>query len=254
MNRLALFALLLATPALAQDMGLETVTVRGSSLVGVWHGTLGQSGFRGLFGNLTGMTPLKLGQMVPVYCRIAPVQDELEMSCHQFGYMGRVTMADDLVRIGGVRMAFEGEQPDVNTLRGHFRSRSWLGLSQVNPAVAEAVRVVPHADAPDRAGNASLLRQVLEQGLAAVPHDTEAMKKRGSNFTLPKTSLVQSISYLGQETKWDWPPPPGTRADIMNLPSRPDFFSVYLVRFADGELLCGLHQRDDGVMDAFGCV
>ena len=40
----------------------------------------------------------------------------------------------------------------------------------------------------------------------------------------------------------------------MNLPNRPDFFSVYLVRFADRELLCGLHQRDDGVLDAFGCV
>lgn len=40
----------------------------------------------------------------------------------------------------------------------------------------------------------------------------------------------------------------------MNLPNRPDFFSVYLVRFADGELLCGLHQRDDGMLDAFGCV
>jgi hypothetical protein len=254
MKCLALFALLIATPALAQDEELEPVTVRGWSLVGVWHGTLGQSGFRGLLGNLTGMTPMKLGQMVPVYCRIARVQNELEMSCPQFGTMGRVTIADGLVRIGGRRMAFEGEQPDVNSLRGRFRSRSRLGLSQVNPVVAEAVRVVPHADAPDRTGKASLLRRILEQDLTAVPHDAEAMKKNGSKLPLPKIGLVQSISYLGQETKLDWPPPPGTKADIMNLPNRPDFFSVYLVRFADGELLCGLHQRDDGVLDAFGCV
>lgn len=80
------------------------------------------------------------------------------------------------------------------------------------------------------------------------------MKKNRSNLTVPKIGPVQSLSYLGQETKWDWPPPPGTKADIMNLPNRPDFFSVYLVRFADGELLCGLHERDDGVLDAFGCV
>ena len=163
-------------------------------------------------------------------CSIAAspaVQDELEMSCPQFGSMGRVTVADGLVRIGGSRMAFEGEQPDVNTLRGHFRSRSWLGLKQVNPAVAEAVRVVPPPDAPDTTGKASLLRQILEQGLTAVPHDAEAMQKKRSNLTLPKVGLVQSISYLGQETKWDWPPPPGTKADIMNLPNRPDFFSVY---------------------------
>jgi hypothetical protein len=222
--------------------------------VGVWHGTLGQSGFRGLFGNLTGMTPMKLGQMVLVYCRVAPVQDELEMSCHQFGNVGRVTAADGLVRIGGSRLAFEGEQPDVNTLRGHFRSRSRLGFSQVNPAVAEAVRVVPQAEAPDNTGKAELLRRILEEGLASVPQDAEAMKKNGSRLTLPNAGPVQSISYLGQETKLDWPPPPGTRVDIMNLPNRPDFFSVYFVRFADGELLCGLHQREDGVLDAFGCV
>jgi hypothetical protein len=246
--------LLLAAPALAQDAALETVTIRGSSLVGVWHGNLGQSAFRGLFGSLTGMTPMKLGQNVPVYCRIAPAEDALEMLCHQFGSMGPVTVADGLVRIGGSRMAFEGEQPDINTLRGRFRSRSWLGLKKDNPAVAEAVRVVPQADGPDTAGKAALLRRIFDEGLAAVPQDAESMKKNHTRLTLPELGPMQSIAYLGQESRWYWPPPPGTKADIMNLPNHPDFFSVYLVRFADGELLCGLHQRDDGVLDAFGCV
>jgi hypothetical protein len=239
MRRLALFGLLLATMALAQeDTQLETVTVHGRSLVGVWHGTLGQSSFRrGFFGKLTGMTPMTLGQMVPVYCRIARVENELEMSCPQFGKMGRVTIADGIVRFGGNQMYFEGEQPDANSLRGRFRSRSWVGLRQDSPVSAEAVRVVPQADAPDKSGKAALLRRILEEGLTAVPQDAEAMKKNRSNLTLPKIGRVRSISYLGQETKWDWPPPPGTKADIMNLPNRPDFFSVYSVRFADGELL-----------------
>jgi hypothetical protein len=254
MKRFALIALLAATSALAQDTQLETVTARGRSLVGVWHGTLAQSAFRGLFGNLTGITPMKLGQLVPVYCRIAPVQGELEIFCHQFGSLGRVTNTDGIVRIVGSRMSFQGEQPDVNTLRGRYRSRSWLGLSKASPTIAEAVRVVPQADAPDGAGKTALLRQILESGLTAVPQDAQAMKNNRSRLTVPQVGPVQSISYLGQETKWDWPPPPGTRADIMNLPNRPDFFSVYLVRFADGEQLCGLHQRDDGVLDAFGCV
>ena len=120
-------------------------------------------------------------------------------------------MAGGLVRIGGDRMAFEGEQPDVNRLRGHFRSRSRLGLSQVNPVVAEAVRVLPQADAPDNTGKAALLRRILQEGLPAVPQDAEAMKKNGSRLTLPNVGTVQSISYLGQETKLDWPPPPGTQ-------------------------------------------
>lgn len=253
MIRLVLCGMLLVTTAFAQDTELEPVTIRGKALVGVWHGTLGQSGFRGLFGNLTGMTPMKLGQVVPVYCRIARVQDELEMSCPQFGSMGRVTLADGRIRIGGSRVAFEGEQPDMNRLRGRFHSRSWLGLSQVSPIVAEAVRVVPQAEPIDAAGKTSLLRQILEQGLSAVPHDAEAMKRNHSNRLPSKVGQVRGIFYLGQETKWDWPPPPGTRADIMNLPGRPDFFSVYLVRVADDEMLCGLHQRDDGVLDAIGC-
>ena len=159
-----------------------------------------------------------------------------------------------LVRIGGSRMAFVGEQPDATHLRGHFRSTSWLGVSRKNPATAEAVRITPQVDAPDRAGKAPLLRRILEQGLEGVPQDVEAMRKNETTRTLPKLGAVQSLSYLGQETKWDWPPPPGVKQDITHLPSRPDFFSVYFVRFADGERLCGLHQRADGVLDAFRCV
>lgn len=254
MKRFALAALLLATPAMAQDTATETVTVNASSLVGVWHGTLVQSGFRGLFGALTGVSPMTFGQMAEAFCRIAPAGDGLEMTCLQFGINGRVTAEDGHVRIGSRRMAFEGEQPDAAHLRGHFRSTSWLGASRENPAVAEGVRVTPQADAPDKAGRASLLRRILGQGLAGVPQDADAMKKNGSIVTLPKLGAIQAIAYLGHETKLDWPPPPGTKPDIMHIPNRPDFFSVYLVRFSEGERLCGLHQREDGVLDAFRCV
>lgn len=255
MKRLALLALLFATPAAAEDTQIESVTVNGRSLAGVWHGTLVQSGFRSLLSNLAGVSPLTFGQMVPAFCRIAPLKNDLEMSCMQFGdEMGRATIEDNIVRIGGSRMTFEGDQPDINRLRGHFRSRSWLGIARENPTVAEAIRVVPQADTPDKAGKAPLLRRILEQGLNAAPHDADAMKKNDSVLILPKLGAVQSLSYLGQETKWDWPPPPGVEQDIMNIPNRPDFFSVYFVRFAEGERLCGLHQRDDGVLDAFRCV
>ena len=256
MKRLAIAMLLFAAPAMAQDAATETVTVNANSLVGVWHGTLAQSGFRSLFGALTGVNPMAFGQMAEAFCRIAPAKDELEMSCLQFGISGRVTLADGHVRIGGSRMAFEGEQPDAMHLRGHFRSTSWLGTSRENPALAEAVRIVPQPDAPDKAGKAPLLRRILDQGLASVPQDADAMKKNDSVITLPKLGPVQSLSYLGQETKWDLPPPGPEMdmLDIMHLPNRPDFFSVYLVRFADGERLCGLHQREDGVLDAFRCV
>jgi hypothetical protein len=176
------------------------------------------------------------------------------MLCVEFGVFGRVTVKDGHIRIGDSRIAFEGEQPDATHLRGHFRASSWMGISRENPALAEAVRVKPDPDTPDKAGEAPLLRHILEQGLTAVPQDAGAMKKNDSIFNLPKLGAVESLSYLGQETKMDWPPPSGVEPDIMHIPSRPDFFSVYLVRFAQGEQLCGLHQRDDGVLDAFRCV
>jgi len=31
-------------------------------------------------------------------------------------------------------------------------------------------------------------------------------------------------------------------------------FSAYQVEFANGQRLCGIHQRDDGVLDGFLCV
>ena len=254
MKRLALALTLLAAPAMAQDAPVESVTAYGSSLVGVWHGTLVQSGFWALLDALTRISPATFGQMGNAFCRIAPVKNELEMSCFQFGKAGRVTVDGDHVRIGGSRMAFEGGQPDSTHLRGHFRSTSWLGASRENPVVAEAVRLAPQSDAPDTSGKAPLLRRILEQGLAAVPQDADAIKKNGPAFTQPALGPVQSLSYLGQETKWDWPPPPGVKPDIMHIPNRPDFFSVYLVTFAQGERLCGLHQRDDGVLDALHCV
>jgi hypothetical protein len=250
----ALLALLLGAPALAQDTPMEPVIVSGGSLEGVWHGALGQSGFRGLVGNLTGITPLKLGQTAVIYCRIAPLGKDLQMLCPQFGTMGWVTVGDGLVRIRSGSMTFEGWQPEANRLRGRFRSRTWLGISRESPATAEAVRVVLRADAPDAGGKASLLRRILEEGLASVPQDVEGLKRNGANLTLPRIGPIESLTYLGQEAKWDWPPPPGTKPDIMNLPHRPDFYSVYLVRWAEGELLCGLHQRDDDVLDGFACV
>jgi hypothetical protein len=256
MRRLLAPFCLLATlsTAWAQDAPVETILVNGSSLVGVWHGTLMQSGFWGLLGSLTRMSPATFGQMGDAFCRIAPVKDELDMSCFQLGGGLRVTVEDGHVRIGNSRLAFEGEQPDATHLRGHFRSTSWLGASRENPAVAEAVRLMPQADAADAAGKAPLLRRILAQGLEDVPRDAEALKKNESVLTLPKLGAVQSLAYLGQETKWDWPPPPGVKGDIMHIPSRPDFFSVYFVRFAEGERLCGLHQREDGALDAFRCA
>jgi hypothetical protein len=257
MKRLAVVLIFLSVPVSAQNASVETVTAYGNSLAGVWHGDLLQYGiWSGFFSFFSAP---KLQGVAEAFCRIGPQQDALEMSCLQGWRSAPVTTDGTHVHFGRSRgdgASFDGELLSATQLNGHFQIRRW-GIAHENPAVADASRVKPDPAAPDKAGRATLLRRILGEGLANVPHDNDAMKKNGVT-DFPKLGAVQSVAYLGQKTKWD-NPQPGTKLDLDHLqlddfPHRPDFFSVYDVLFDNGELLCGLHQRDDGALDAFQCV
>lgn len=247
MKHLALLALLLATPARAQDMPVESVTAYGNSLVGVWRvGTPVYVAASGLFSSF------RWGPEAQHFCRITPRDEELAMFCTT-GVVGTwtVTAATNHVHFAWgtmlLRMVLDGELQDRDHFRGRFQIKV-SGITTESPTSYDSMRVLPDADAPDGGGMASLLRRILDQGFSGMPQDAGAMKKNESNVTLPKLGAIRSIAYLGQE-KPDQPPP-GTKP----IPSGPDFFSVYFVRFAEGERLCGLHQREDGALDAFRCV
>jgi hypothetical protein len=203
------------------------------------------------------LTAPTFGPRVDAFCRIAQRKSNLEMSCLQVeGPPATVTTDGTNVHFAwGTmmrRLVLDVERVSAAHFRGHVQLKQW-GITYENPAFADATRVTPDPAAPDKAGKAALLRQVLGEGLAGVPQDADAMKKNDSSLSLPKLGTIQATTYLGQETKWDLPPP-GSKPDMAHLPNRPDFFSVYYVAFADGARLCGLHQRDDGVLDAFRCV
>lgn len=237
MKHLALLTLLLATPAMAQDMPVESVTTYGNSLVGVWRvGTPDYVAASGFF------SPFRWGPEGLHFCRIAPRDEELTMFCTT-GVVGTWTVEaeDNHVHFAWgsmlLRLALDGELQDMDHVRAHFQVKI-SGITYESPTSYDSVRVLPDADMPDGGGMAGLLRRILEQGFADVPQDVGATKKNDSIVTPPKLGAIRSIAYLGQD-KLDQPPP-GTKP----IPNRPDFFSVYFVRFAEGERLCGLHQRD----------
>jgi hypothetical protein len=255
MMRLAAALLLLTAPAMAQNKPAETVTVYGSTLVGLWRGGLVQYLAKDSF-----FSPLRWGPLHDAFCRIAPRQDGLEASCLQLGQTATVTADGNHVHFAWgtmmVRLVMDGEMMSAGHIRGHFQAKL-LGITLENPALSESIRVTPDPAAPDKGSKAALLRRILEEGPSGVPHDDAglAMKWNGHVTAAPKLGAVGAITYLGQETYWGTPPPPeGTKPDPAGLPDWPDFFSVYYVAFADGERLCGLHQRDDGVLDGFRCV
>ena len=246
MKRLAAaLLLLLSAPAIAQDAPVETVTV--NSLAGLWHGNLLQFSVRdGLFSRP------KFGPAFDVFCRISPRQDALEISCLQLQQTGTVPAGGDRVHFAWGAMIFDGELVGAGHVRGHFQTK-FAGITFENSDFTDARRVAPDSTAPDKAGKAVLLRRIIDDGLAGVPHDDEAITRNGGVTNPPKLGTIQAIAYLGQETKLDIPLA-GGKPDLARLPNRPDFFSVYYVKFAEDTRLCGLHQREDGVLDGFRCV
>jgi hypothetical protein len=252
MKRLAAITILLVTPAIAQDAPVESVTAYGKSLVGLWRVS------RPNYVAVTGFfSTIQWGPLHDTFCRIAPRNDDLEMHCPLGWQTAAVTADGDHVHFAwGTLMArgiLDGEMVSAGHFRGHFQIKV-SGFTFESSDFAEAARVTPDPAAPGKAGKAMLLRQILDDGWTSVPHDADAMKNTESRDP-PKLGAVQAVTYLGQETKWGTPPPPPGKTPGPNrIPDQPDFFSVYLVGFAEGERLCSLHQREDGVLDAFHCV
>ena len=244
-----------ALPATAQDKPVESVTVYGSTLVGVWR-----AGLPLYAGKASIFSPLIWGPLRDTFCRITPRQNDLEASCLQlFGQNPTVTTDGTHVHFAMgtmmARLVMDGDLVSAEHIRGHFQAKL-VGIALEDSAVSEIIGVTPDPATSDKGGKAALLRRILEEGLSDVPYDDAAigMWWHGQIAAVPKLGAVRTIAYLGQETYWGTPPPPEGAKNWHARPDRPDFFSVYLVDFADGERLCGLHQRDDGVLDGFHCV
>lgn len=241
-RRLVIALMLLAVPVMAQDAPVETVNAYGSSLVGIWRvGRPSSIAVTGFF------SPIKWGEERQQFCRIIANRDDLQAICTTGGpfQAGTVSMEGNHVHFAWgtmmLRMVLDGEMLDTGHLRGRFQFKV-SGITAQSPASYEAVRVLPDATAPDHGGQGETLRRILEQGFAQVPHD-------GGQRTLPEPPQlgpVTALAYLGEEVRDGGPPRGDTPAPTYS-------FSVYLANFAQGQRLCGLHRRADGVVDDFRC-
>lgn len=248
---LAPFCLLASfSAALAQDAPVETVTSNASALIGVWKIVWPQWGRVGAW-----------GPMADRFCRIERDGDALAIHCFRSGgntgsaEAGTVSLDGSSVHFAWgnmlLRLVLNGALQSSTEITGHVGVKI-SRIEQENPTPSNAAKLSLSEAMPDKAGKAALLRTALEQmakGPLTLPHDAAAIgKTRGAlPGDIAALGALQAIVYLGSSSR----ELPSTRG----LPQmEPNFFHVYAAEFASGERVCGLHQREDGVLDAFACV
>jgi hypothetical protein len=156
------------------------------------------------------------------------------------------------------------ESASVRTFNGVFAVKIF-GIRHDAPTPASARKLVLDPAAPDTAGRAKLLTQTLEElaaGTIVTPHDVDVALNFGPGITGYKSNTpeeirslgkVEAVLYLGEGSTVR---PRFSDVDTTHpIAAFPVFaFSAYQVEFDNGERLCGIHQRDDGVLDGFVCV
>ncbi len=77
--------------------------------------------------------------------------------------------------------------------------------------------------------------------------------KRDTPEELRSLGKVEAVLYLGEGSTVR--PRFSDVNTTHSIPAFPVFaFSAYQIEFTNGERLCGIHQREDGVLDGFVCV
>lgn len=229
MRNCFLLLFLLSAPAMAQDMPVETVTARGSSLIGLWR----------IDTPRTEPLPRCEAKLCwfpqrTRFCRITADGDDLAIACLNFPD-GHAEMDDGRIHFAWGSM-FAREVLDARLVSAsRFEGSSGIKLSGVflgSAAVSTGTKLTLTPDMPDPAGKAQLLTRALD---GALP---------GADLQLPPSvhalGAVKRLTYLGDAD------------DVVNKQLL--FFNTYQVAFANGERLCGLHQREDGTLDVLRCV
>lgn len=237
MKRFLLAFLLLATAAPAQEV--EQVTVYGGRLSGFWR-TDAVAGIRvSLLGNVT------WGALRPVWCRLDQGADGLASHCFLRTSKGDWLEQDarhfhSTSDSGQIQLSFDGEVTSATSIQGHY-SVKLMGFTITNPTLSHKIKFTPRSDAPDEAGKAQVVRNVLNGD--AVAHDASLDADIAAARGL-KMGAVQRVSFLGRQFL------PGPEGAKMNDPA---YLAAYAVEFANGEALCWLHQNEDGKLAAFRC-
>jgi len=235
MRWVAVWALLFAaTPSMAQQT--ESVTVNADALLGVWKiSRPNYVGKKGLFGDWA------FGPARDFFCHMERKGDDLAMPCLQGGEASVTFRGDKIHLAGGIvlaRLVIDGVMQPGNSFTGHAALKL-VGISTEDSGISSGARLDLSTPPPDTGGMAQVLRELVAQGIAHTAHDDKVKDSAALSADL---GSLQTAVYLGQQ-------------DRVGGPGRTDkgFYTVYALEFDKGERVCGLHRRDDGVLDAFQC-
>jgi hypothetical protein len=227
----------------------EAVLVEGGALDGVWSIlTPSEMG--------TDFRSAHFGPLTKKLCRFEGKKGHITIRCFGPYYYTREGTAE--IDASSVHLAWGSAlarfviDARLNTpfsFKGTF-SFKVMGITYNDRETIAGEKIQLPKAVVDDAGKEPLLTQSLQQlsdGALVVPHDAAAMKKNlGDAKAITPNALralgdIQTVRYVGKTAR-------------AANGKYPDFFSVYQVEFASGERLCGLHQREDGVLDALICV
>ena len=176
------------------------------------------------------------------FCRIEQTEGELAFHCLAMG-QGTAAITGNHIHLAWgsmmARLVIDADFQSDSSFAGHAAAKL-AGISIEDPGPSTSAKINPAPGAADKGGK--LLQTIVSDGLVHVPHDPK-VKDSPALQEPNKLGSAQAFIYLGQQPRSG---PPGT--DL------PDFFAVYAVEFDNGERICGLHQRDDGMLDAFQCA
>lgn len=245
----AIIALTFCGQAGAQDSGPpETIQVDGVGLDGVW------SIPAPLEMSISLTQSARFGPLVKRYCRFEGKKDHTSVHCfgpRLYKFVGTAEAEGNKLHLAWgmalARVVIDATLTNPTRFDGTFGFK-FMGIRHDDPEAIAGEKIQLSAAAEGGAGKAALLSKSLQElvkGGLVSPHDEKAIQKYGTDALRPddlrSLGAVEAMRYVGRA-----PRAPGGKD--------PDFFSVYQVEFASGERLCGLHQREDGVLDALICV
>jgi hypothetical protein len=229
----AALACLLVLPAAAQN--IECVTVSANAVPGIWKITHPHALTKaGLFGDW------KWERRRESFCRIDQSGSGMAFHCLYMGE-GTVTVSGNRIHLAWgsmmARLVVDGEFQSDTSFSGHSAAKL-AGLTIEDPALSSGIRIVTAAGAADKGGKSNLLRTAVSDIMLA-PHSPAVKASPALSAALGR---AQTFIYLGQQS--------------FDLPGRENtgLLAVYAIEFDNGERICGLHQDDDGTLDAFLCA
>lgn len=260
MKTLALALAALAGLVVSAAAQPETITVETDKLAGLWRISMPAGG------NVDWRMNVTFGPMRDTFCRLEGPRGALKAYClMQLTYksdVGNVSVEGDHVHIAWgsmmLRVTADGTMQPAGGFTGYYTLKA-SGIGIRAPEQMSAAKISLAQDAPDPGGKSVALTKVLT-GLA----DDAPLASLAQLWGKPEPPTANELRGLGAIQTVAWLGHTPTSED--RLASRPtdqrareaaqvnDYvLDVYAVEFANGERICGVHQRPDAVIDGLVC-